>query len=343
MKRREFLSTTVVGAPLGALAVATLAFGSEPSNPLPTPATEGKAGEMKYRTLGKTGERVSLLGLGGYHIGVPQDEAEAIKIMHAAIDAGVNFMDNCWGYHNGKSEIRMGNALEDGRRDKVFLMSKIDGRTKAAAQQQLEQSLQRLQTDRIDLMQHHEVIRFDDADRIFAEGGAMEALTEAKAAGKIRYIGFTGHKDPLIHLRMLDLARERGFRFDAVQMPINILDAHFRSFQEQVVPVLVKEQIGVLGMKSTAGGHALSTKTATPQECLQFAMTLPTSTVISGMDSMNLFKQNLEVVYRFTPLTRDQIAALLERTAAPAVTGRYEPFKTTAQYDATTFNPNWLG
>jgi len=339
MKRRSFLKH-VAAASLPAVAYPPeFALAADANSATPTAGR----GEMKYRVLGRTGEKVSILGLGGYHIGMPEEENESIELIRTAIDGGITFMDNCWDYHNGGSEIRMGKALKDGYRDKVFLMSKIDGRTKAAAQQQVEQSLQRLQTDRIDLMQHHEVIRIEDPDRIFAEGGAMEALVEAQKAGKIRFIGFTGHKDPMVHLRTLDIAREKGFRFDAVQMPLNVLDAHFRSFRDQVLPVLVKEEIGVLGMKSMASGHALATKTVSPQECLQFAMSLPTSVVISGMENKDILRQNLEVVYNFVPLTNDQIASLLERTAEPAATGKYELFKTATQFDATAKNPDWLG
>src|SRR5205814_10282167 len=190
-------------------------------------AAETKTGEMPYRALGRTGEKVSAIGLGGFHIGVPKDQEEGIGIIRSAIDRGINFMDNCWDYHNGDSEIRMGKALRDGYRDRVFLMTKIDGRTKQLATKQIDECLQRLQTDRIDLMQHHEVIRMEDPDRIFAEDGAMAAVLEAKHAGKVRYIGFTGHKDPVVHLRTLEIAAQHQFRFDAVQMPLNVLDAHF--------------------------------------------------------------------------------------------------------------------
>src|ERR1700681_1718024 len=212
---------------------------------------------MLYRTLGKTGEKVSAIGLGGYHLGHPPDPADAIRIIHRAIDRGITFMDNCWDYHGGESERRMGIALRDGFRQKVFLMTKFDGRTKDATTRQINESLQRLQTDHIDLIQYHENIRLDDPDRFFAVNGSIEALMEAKKAGKIRYIGFTGHKDPLVHLRMLEVAKERGFRFDAVQMPLNVLDAHFRSFGQRVLPVLVREEIGVLGMKSMGDGLVL--------------------------------------------------------------------------------------
>src|SRR5438309_2997874 len=223
---------------------------------------------MHYRTLGRTGEQVSLIGLGGFHIGSPKDEQEGIRIIRSAIDHGINFMDNCWDYHDGGSEIRMGKALKDGYRKQVFLMTKIDGRTKKAAAEQLDQSLQRLQTDVIDLLQHHEVLRLEDPDRIFARGGAMEAVVAAKKAGKVRYIGFTGHKDPLVHLRMLEVAAAHGFRFDAVQMPLNVLDAHFRSFGHEVLPRLVQEEIGVLGMKPLGSGAILQSKTVTAIECL---------------------------------------------------------------------------
>jgi len=221
-------------------------------------------GQMRYRQLGRTGEEVSVIGLGGHHIGLQKSEKESIKIIHAAIDAGVNFMDNCWDYHDGTSEIRMGKALQNGYRGKVFLMTKIDGRTKKAAAQQLDESLSRLRTDVIDLLQFHEVIRLEDPDRIFADEGALAAVVAAKKAGKIRFIGFTGHKDPLIHLRMLEIAAEHGFRFDAVQMPLNIMDAHFRSFAQRVLPVLVTEEIGVLGMKSMGNGLLLKSNTVTP-------------------------------------------------------------------------------
>ena len=197
-------------------------------------------GEMRYRPLGRTGEEVSVIGLGGHHIGRQKDEKDSIRIIRAAIDAGITFMDNSWDYHDGVSEIRMGKALKDGYRARVFLMTKIDGRTKAEAAKQIDQSLKRLETDVIDLLQHHEVIRVEDPDRIFAEGGAQEAVIQAKQAGKIRFIGFTGHKDPFVHLRMLEVAAQHKFRFDTVQMPLNVMDAHFRSFGQNVLPALVR-------------------------------------------------------------------------------------------------------
>jgi len=306
-------------------------------------AAETKSGEMICRELGRTGEKVSAIGLGGFHIGVPKDEEEGIRIIRSAIDRGINFMDNCWDYHDGGSEIRMGKALRDGYRDKVFLMTKIDGRTRGLAAKQVEESLQRLQTDRIDLMQHHEVIRMEDPDRIFDEDGAMEALLGARKAGKIRYIGFTGHKDPLVHLRTLEVAEQHHFRFDAVQMPLNVMDAHFRSFEQKVVPVLLKEGIGVLGMKPLASGAILQTKALTAIECLHYALNLPTSVVITGMDSMRILDQALEAVRTFKPLSRGQVGAFLARTAQAAATGKYERFKTTPAFDATARHPEWIG
>jgi predicted aldo/keto reductase-like oxidoreductase len=252
-------------------------------------------------------------------------------------------MDNCWDYHDGGSEVRMGKALKDAYRQRVFLMTKIDGRTKEEAAKQIDQCLKRLQTDVIDLLQHHEVIRLEDPDRIFAEGGAQEAVIQAKKAGKIRFIGFTGHKDPLVHLRMLEVAAHHQFRFDTVQMPLNVMDAHFRSFGKQVLPVLVREGIGVLGMKSMGDTLILKSQTVTPVECLHYAMSLPTSTVITGIDSLRILRQDLEAVKTFRPLTEKQVADLLARTAPAAADGRFERFKTTNGFDGTAKNPKWLG
>jgi aryl-alcohol dehydrogenase-like predicted oxidoreductase len=207
--------------------------------------------EMPRRQLGATGESVSCIGMGGYHIALPSvDEALGIRLIRSALDRGITFLDNCWDYNEGNSEIRMGKALADGYRDRAFLMTKIDGRTKKAAALQIDESLARLRTDRIDLMQFHEIVRFDDPDRIFAEEGAIHAALEAKEAGKIRYIGFTGHKDPHIHLRMLEVAAENNFHFDTAQMPINVMDAHFRSFTQHVLPEMVRRGVGVLAMKT---------------------------------------------------------------------------------------------
>lgn len=297
---------------------------------------------MIYRTLGRTGEKVSAVGLGGFHIGNPKEE-EGIRIIRDAIDRGITFMDNCWDYHNGGSEIRMGKALRDGYRDKVFLMSKIDGRTKSSAAEQIDESLKRLQTDYVDLMQFHEIIRMEDPDRIFAEGGAMEAMQDAKKAGKVRYVGFTGHKDPLVHLRMLELAEANGFTFDAVQMPLNVMDAHFRSFEYHVLPVLVRNGIGVIGMKSMGGGIILESKAVQPIECLHYALNLPTATVVTGVENMENLDQAIEAARTFKPLTTDQIYSLLARTAQFAKAGKYELYKTATRFDGTAQNPQWLG
>jgi predicted aldo/keto reductase-like oxidoreductase len=298
---------------------------------------------IPYRTLGRTREKVSLIGLGGYHLGKQADPQDSIRIIRVGLDEGINFLDNCWDYNGGESEIRMGNALRDGYRQKAFLMSKIDGRTKAAAASQIHESLRRLQTDRIDLLQFHEVIRDTDPDRIFAPGGALEAMLEAQKAGKIRYIGFTGHKSPDIHLQMLATAFKHGFTFDAVQMPLNVMDAHFNSFEKKVLPVLLKSDIGVLGMKPMGDHIILQSKTATPVECLHYAMNLPTSVVITGCDSLAILQQALDAARSFRPLDTSQVAVLLAKTATAAEAGQFELYKTTHQFDGTYANPQWLG
>ena len=236
----------------------------------------------------------------------------------------------------------MGKALRDGYRQKAFLMTKIDGRNKAAATAQLDESLRRLQTDRIDLLQFHEVIRDSDPDRLFSEG-AMEVVQEAQKAGKVRFIGFTGHKNPDIHLKMLATASKHGFRFDAVQMPLNVMDAHFNSFEKKVLPILIKEGVGVLGMKSMGDKIILRSKTATAIECLQYAMNLPTSVVITGCDSVAILQQALNAARSFQPMDSSQVAALLAKTAKAAEAGQFELYKTTHQFDGTVANPQWLG
>jgi aryl-alcohol dehydrogenase-like predicted oxidoreductase len=298
----------------------------------------------QYRALGKTGERVSPIGLGGWHIGLPHvNEQLGFRIVRSAIDRGLTFMDNSWDYNDGASEIRMGRALRDGYRDKAFLMTKIDGRSKREATRQLDESLRRLQTDRIDLVQHHEVIRFDDPHRVFDPEGANAALVEARKAGKLRYIGFTGHKDPRIHLHMLEVAKENAFSFDTVQMPLNVMDAHYRSFEKLVLPELVKQNIGALGMKSMANGIILKSGTVTPVECLHYALSLPTSVVITGCDSMELLDQALDALRTFRPLSVPQREALLAKTRAAAAHGEFEPFKTSSIFDSTATHPDWLG
>jgi aryl-alcohol dehydrogenase-like predicted oxidoreductase len=306
-------------------------------------SAHAQADGMIYRTLGKTGEKVSAIGLGGHHIGRPKDPADGIRIIRSAIDRGITFLDNCWDYHDGESERRMGNALRDGYRQKAFLMTKFDGRTKDSTAKQIDESLQRLQTGHIDLMQYHENIRLEDPDRFFAPNGPLEALMEAKKAGKIRYIGFTGHKDPLVHLRMLDVAAAHNFHFDACQMPLNVMDAHFRSFGHAVVPRLVREGIGVLGMKPMGDGNVLKSGTVKPIECLHYALSLPTSVVINGCESMERLDQAFEAARTFKPLTQEQVAALLAKTKDAAMTGKFEPFKTTAMFDGTARNPKWMG
>ena len=303
----------------------------------------GQQDGIPYRELGRTGERVSAIGLGGWHLALPGvSEQLALRIVRHAIEEGINFLDNSWDYNGGASEKRMGKALH-GYREKVFLMTKVDGRSGAEATRQLEQSLRRLKTDRIDLVQHHEVIRFDDPHRIFDEDGANAALVAARKAGKLRYIGFTGHKDPLVHLRMLQVAHEHGFVFDTVQMPLNVMDAHYRSFEKTVLPELVKHRIGVLGMKSMGNGIILKSRTVTAVECLHYALNLPTSVVISGCDSMKILEQALEAARTFRPLSKAAVRELLGRTRDKALTGGFELFKTTSIFDSTAKHPGWLG
>ncbi len=329
VSRRDFLG----------LAAASIFLANAGQQTTPPESRNG----IPYRTLGRTGEKVSLIGLGGYHLGKQADPQESIRIIRTGLDEGVNFLDNCWDYNGGESEIRMGNALRDGYRQKAFLMSKIDGRTKAAAANQINESLRRLQTDRIDLLQFHEVIRDTDPDRVFAAGGALEAVLGAQKAGKIRYIGFTGHKSPDIHLQMLATASKHGFSFDTVQMPLNVMDAHFNSFERKVLPVLLKNEIGVLGMKPMGDHFILDSKTATAVECLHYAMNLPTSVVITGCDSLPILQQALNAARGFQPLNSSQVAALLAKTAKAAEAGQFELYKTSHHFDGTYANPQWLG
>jgi aryl-alcohol dehydrogenase-like predicted oxidoreductase len=344
--RRQF----VLGVAGATAAVACRESGHDPKlnettaalQPAPGVPPEKTTGEVPQRMLGKTGVKVSMLGLGGFHIGQGLTEVEAVTLIRHAIDNGITFLDNCWDYNNGDSELRMGKALANGYRQRAFLMTKIDGRTREAAAAQLDQSLARLSTDVIDLVQIHEVIRMDDPERCFREDGTIHALIAAKQAGKLRFIGFTGHKDPQIHLAMLKLAEQHGFAFDTVQMPLNVMDAHFRSFEREVLPVLVDKQIGVLGMKSMGSGDVLSSGVVSPEECLRYALSLPTSVVICGMDSRKVLDANVETVRNFKPLDEAERQALLARTAAPAATGEHEPFKTSTKYDGTVKSPHWL-
>lgn len=327
MKRREFLK---------AIAVTGIASSLDP-------VLNAATGSIPRRTLGHTGEKVSMVGLGGYHIGNQEEENDSIRIIRTALDEGINFLDNCWDYNGGQSELRMGKALRDGYRQKAFLMTKIDGRDTRTAANQIDESLRRLQTDHIDLLQFHEVIRMNDPERIFAAGGGMEAALKAKEAGKIRYIGFTGHKSPEIHRHMLEVADQHKFLFDSVQMPLNVMDAHFDSFEKIVLPILVKKNIGVLGMKPMGSGIILESKVVTPIECLHYAMSLPTSVVITGCDSIDVLQQALKTAREFKPLDEAERAALLAKTTEVAKKGQFELYKTSTDFDGTTHNPQWLG
>jgi predicted aldo/keto reductase-like oxidoreductase len=294
------------------------------------------------RRLGRTGAQVSIVGLGGFHMGVQDDPEESVGIVRAAVDGGIDFLDNCWDYNDGESERRMGRALRDGYRRRVFLMSKIDGRSREKAARQIDESLQRLETDVVDLMQIHEVIRESDPGRVFGPGGAMEALVEARQAGKIRFIGFTGHKAPRWHLAMLREADRHGFAFDTVQMPLNVLDAHYDSFERQVLPELVARDVGIIGMKPMADGRIVQQAIATPEECLGYALSLPTSVVLTGCDAPERVEQALRVARAFRVPAEEEVNALLARTAGAARDGGHELYKTTERYDGTTQNPEWL-
>ena len=325
------------------------AVNTQSSSPASIPLLNGPAagetrkGDMIYRPLGSTGEMVSLIGMGGFHLGKPATDEEAVTLLRSAVDRGITFLDNSWDYNLGTSELRAGKALRDGYRDKVFQMTKIDGRTKKAAMRQIEESLARLQTDHLDLVQHHEIIRMEDPDQIFKEDGAMAAVLEAKKQGKLRFIGFTGHKDPLIHLRMLQVAKENNFHFDTVQMPINVMDAHFRSFSSQVLPVLVKEKIAPLAMKTFGDNFILKSKTVEPIEALHFSMSLPVSVVITGIDKPEILDQAFEAVRTYKPMNESEVAALLSKTLVAANKGEFELYKTSQHFDSTAENPQWLG
>ena len=353
--RRQFL--LALGATSGALACRSKSShdatdvghsappgGTKPSSEATASATPHTVtGTLGKRPLGKTGVEVSMLGLGGYHIGQSKlSDDEAVRLIRRAIDNGITFLDNCWDYNEGKSEERVGKALRDGYRERAFVMTKLDGRTKKVASAQLDQSLGRLGVATIDLVQIHEVIRDTDPERCFAPDGAIHALTEAKKAGKLRFIGFTGHKSPSIHLAMLEIAKQHGFEFDTVQMPLNVMDAQYQSFGAHVLPVLEERKIGVLGMKSMGSGDILKSKLVTPEECLRYSLSLPTSVVISGMDSEEVLDENLEVARNFRPLDDAEKKALLARVAGAAREGKYELFKTSEKYDGTRQNPKWL-
>jgi predicted aldo/keto reductase-like oxidoreductase len=327
--RRDFLRTAATAA--GAVAADRM-LGAAESGGVPT------------RALGRTGEKVSCIGMGGYHIGQSKlSDDQSVQLIRQAVDRGINFLDNCWDYNDGTSEVRMGKALAGGYRNKVFLMTKIDGRTNGSCAQQIDESLQRLQTDHVDLMQFHEVIRLEDPDRIFGEDGAMEAMLAAKKAGKVRFIGFTGHKDPYVHLRMLDHARQRNFHFDAVQMPLNVMDAHFRSFTREVLPVLNREGIAPLGMKCFGDSFILKSNTVKPMECLHYCLNLPIAVQITGIDNQEILDQAIEAARTFKPLSEAEVAGILERSKPAAMQGKFELYKTTAHFDGTAHKPQELG
>jgi diketogulonate reductase-like aldo/keto reductase len=297
---------------------------------------------LPQRVLGRTGERVSIIGLGGYHIGQQDDQNESIRLIRTAIDRGITFMDNCWDYNDGASETRMGLALQDGYRERVFLMTKIDGRDRGSATVQIDESLRRLKTDVLDLLQFHENIRPDDADRIFAPGGALEAAVAARDAGKVRYIGFTGHKSPALHLHMLDVAQQHGFTFDSVQMPINVMDAHYESFTQQVVPVARERGAAILGMKTFGDHWILKSNTVDPIDALHFSMNVA-DIVITGIDSDEILAQAIRAAETFVPLAQSDIDRILAKTAGAAKHGEWEHYKTTGDFDWTAQNPWSLG
>jgi predicted aldo/keto reductase-like oxidoreductase len=340
MERRDFLRTA---AAAGIAATSGSLPGEAPQAAPSGVVTRPMSPDMPYRQLGTTGEKVSAIGMGGFHVGKQKDAAESVHLIRSGVDRGITFLDNCWDYNDDISEVRMGQALREGYRQKVFLMTKVDGRTKEEYCKQLEQSLGRLQTDVIDLVQFHEVIRMEDPDRIFAKGGAIEAAVAAKQAGKIRYIGFTGHKDPAVHLRMLETAQKHGFHFDTVQMPINVMDAHFRSFTKEVMPVAIKQGIGVLAMKTFGDNFILASNTVQPIEALHYGLSLPVSVVITGIDSLQILNQAMEAAKTFRPMTETQMASLLDKTRVAASEGKFELFKTTSHFDGTAANPKWLG
>jgi aryl-alcohol dehydrogenase-like predicted oxidoreductase len=321
--RRDFLVNTVAGA-----AALSAGLGSIESSALAATA------EIPRRTLGRTGEKVSAICLGGYHIGLPKNQADGIRIIEAAVDRGINFLDNSDDYHAGESEIRMGKAIQ-GKRDKVFLMTKPHPRDKKGALKSLDESLRRLQTDYLDLWQFHEIVYETDPDWIFSANGAVEAAYIAKKQGKVRHVGFTGHHRPEYHLKMLS----KPYDWETVQMPLNVFDPHYRSFQKQVLPVLVERNIGVIGMKPLASGTVIRSKVVTPIEALHYALNLPTSTVVTGCDTMEILEQAILAVTTFKPLTAGEVASIEERTRLLALSGEYEPFKSTTAFNGPRVAP----
>ena len=318
--RRDFVRQTAAGLSAASLAEQVLAQTSSAT-----------ATGVPTRVLGRTGQRVSMLCLGGWHIGSLKDDNEAIRIMHAAIDEGMTFFDNAWDYHNGRSEELMGRALaQDGRRKKVFLMTKNCNRDYAGSMQCLEDSLRRMKTDYLDLWQFHEMVYDNDPDWVFEKGGLKAAL-EARKQGKVRYIGFTGHKDPLIHLKMLGKPHD----WDAAQMPINVLDAHYRSFQKQVVPRCLEKKVGVIGMKGLAGGTGtlIEKLKLTAEECFRYCLSVPVSTQVVGITTMAQLKADVALARAFQPMTQSAMDKFAARFLEVAGDGRYETFKSTKEFD----------
>ncbi len=346
MQRRKFIQSA---AAAGVATVSARTLGQQPGTNSPTsreaPIRRPENPAMIYRELGTTGERVSAIGMGGFHLAKDPNttQADAVRLVRSASDNGITFFDNCWDYNDGISEVRLGQALKEGYRHKVFVMTKLDGRTAKEYNKQLEQSMGRLDTDVIDLVQFHEIIRFEDPDRIFADDGAIHAAMAARAAGKIRYIGFTGHKDPQIHLRMFEVAAQHGFHFDTVQMPVNAMDAHFRSFANLVIPVAQKAGTGVLAMKTFGDGYILRSGTIDPIQALHYSLSQPVSVVITGIDKPEYLTQALTAAKTYQPMSPERTAAFLARTRDAAMTGKYEPFKTASIFDGTANNPHWLG
>ena len=336
--RREFLKVSAGSAVsmIAANAVAQQQTVEHPDSPK-VPNFVGEYGspisafQVPKRAMGKSGVQVSILGMGGFHLGTVAGQAEVNNMVAKALDHGINFFDNAWEYHKGMSEERLGTALK-GKRDTAIVMTKVctHGRKKDVAMRMLEESLVRLQTDHLDVWQVHEVVYYNDPEKCYENDGVLEALTTAKQQGKVRFVGFTGHKNPSIHLEMLN----GGYPFDTVQMPLNPFDYSYRSFQRQVLPVAVERGMAVFGMKSMGGsGEMISSGALTPTEALTFAMSLPgVSTTISGMDSMEVLDQNLKILQNFKPLTMQQIEVLREY-GKQFNDGRYELFKSTVKYD----------
>jgi len=349
MKRRIFLKQAATTAAFAGLKSAAgqsaskklTLQGAAAQSPLPVSSTVNGIGR---RTLGDSGVQVSIIGIGGYHLGLSSvSEQEAIRILRKGLDEGINFLDNCWDYNGGVSEERMGKALQDGYRQKAFLMTKIDGRTGVEARRQLEESLKRLKTDHIDLLQIHEVIRMQDPAQAFLPGNVIDVLKQLRQEGKISFIGFTGHKSPDVHLHMIETAEKHGFRFDTVQMPVNALDEHYNSFSQKVIPVAQRHGTAVLGMKPLSNGAILKTPGVTAIEALHYAMSVPITLTITGCESMANLEQALGIARNFKPMTPQQKLAILEKTEPASVDGKFEDYKSSHIYDGTFHNPKWLG